>query len=376
MVTAVETTEVTFDVIESIRKHIAQLKPLRPKRSLICIGDYPAKILLKETFAKKIGDSQPIFIQKSNKESPSADPHDVVGIDPDVDTHFWFDIASYLAKNETYSARLRSRIEGLHENIILASLWEGLGSALLPVLISQFNASNANSAALAVLPSKAQPSDAHFNAFASIGMCASNNAAAVVLLDRDCVEDFVGVDRDGSRMKGNVIIDYVLGMMLDKEAFSQELSELSRSFNVKLYTMFAVTGVSLKIYGSFKNILNAASLNPFLTFDLASASVLYILVRVPLHLKEKLTRGKIELATAKWSRKMANIKSIYVSEPIYVDDASDRIDSVVFAGGFELTQLAAFFQKKSAEVKSETVKKGLIKEEEWEAIVKSLTANQ
>src|SRR4030067_1936534 len=109
MVTAVETTEVTFDVIESIRKHIAQLKPLRPKRGLICIGDYPAKILLKETFAKKIGDSQPIFIQKSNKESPSADPHDVVGIDPDVDTHFWFDIASYLAKNETNRAPLRTR---------------------------------------------------------------------------------------------------------------------------------------------------------------------------------------------------------------------------------------------------------------------------
>ena len=376
MVTAVETPEVCFDVIESIRKHIAQLKPLRAKRSLICIGDYPAKILLKETFARKIGDSQPIFIQKSIKESPSADPYDVVGIDPDVDTHFWFDIASYLAKNEAYSARLRSRIESLHENIILASLWEGLGSALLPALISQFNASKANSAALAVLPSKAQPSDAHFNAFASIGMCASNNAAAVVLLDRDCVEDFVGVYRDGSRMKGNVIIDYVLGMMLDKEGFSQELSELSRSFNVRLYTMLAVTGASLKIYSSFKNILNAASLNPFFTFDFSSASVLYILVRVPLHLKDKLTRGKIELATAQWSRKMPNIKSIYVSEPIYVDEENDRVDSVVFAGGFELTQLTAFLQKKSAEVKSETVKKVLIKEEEWEAIVKSLAAKQ
>src|SRR4030067_787976 len=36
MVTAVETTEVTFDVIESIRKHVAQLKPLRPKRNLQC----------------------------------------------------------------------------------------------------------------------------------------------------------------------------------------------------------------------------------------------------------------------------------------------------------------------------------------------------
>jgi len=203
-------------------------------------------------------------------------------------------------------------------------------------------------------------------------MCASNNPAAVVLLDRDCVEDYVGVDRNGSRIKGNVILDYVLGMMLDKETFTQELNELSRSFSIKLYTMVVVTGASFKIYGSFKNMLSASSLNPFLEFDLASASILYILVRAPIALKEKLTRAKIELAAAKWSKSMSNIKSIYVTEPIYVDDTSDRVDVVVVAGGFDLTELTNFFRKKSAEVKSETVKKGLIKEEEWEAIVKSL----
>jgi hypothetical protein len=380
MVTPVEAAEARFDIIESIRKHIAQLKPRAPKRGLICIGDYSAK-LLKENFAQQISGVQPIFIQKPNKESlsianSSADPHDIVGIAPDVDTHFWFDVASYLAKDNGYGARLRSRIEGLHENIILASLWEGLDSALLPTLISQLKDSNANSVSLAVLPSKAQPSDAHFNAFASIGRCASNNATTVVLLDRDCVEDYVGIDRDGSRMKGNVIISYLLGMMVAKETFTQELSELSRSFNVKLYTMLPVTGASLRIYGSFENILNAAWLNQFLTFDLSSASVLYVLVRVPLHLKEKLTRGKIELATAKWSKRMANIKSIYVSEPIYVNDASDRVDAVLFVGSFDLAEFTTFFQKKSAKVKNETVKKGLVKEEEWEAIVKGLTANQ
>jgi hypothetical protein len=379
METPVETAESSFDVIESIRKHIAQLKPLAPKRGLICIGDYTAKILVKENFAK-IGDAQPIFIQKLSKESLSAasttDPYDIVGIEPDVDTHFWFDIASYLTKNDRFGERLRNKIEGLHENIILASLWEGLSSAFLPIMISQFKASNANSVALAVLPSKAQPSDDHFNAFASIGMCASNDAATVVLLDRDCVEEYVGVDRDGSRIKGNVILDYLLRMVIAKDTFTQELSELSRSFNVKLYTTLTVTGASLKIYGSFKNILNAASLNPFLTFDLSSASVLYVLVRVPMRLKERLTRGKIELATARWSKKLPNIKSIYVSEPIYVDETSDRVDAIVFVGSFDLAELTAFFEKKSAKVKSEAVKKGLIKEEEWEAVVKSLAANQ
>jgi hypothetical protein len=382
METPVETAEASFDVIESIRKHIAQLKPLAPKRGLICIGDYPAKILLNENFAEKIGDAQPIFIQKSTEEGSSVtqgavvDQHDVLSVDPNVDTHFWFNVASYLAKDDGYSARLRSRMDELHDTIILASLWEGLGSALLPTLISQSKSSNANSVALAVLPSKAEPSDAYFNAFASIGMCASSDASGVVLLDRDVVEDYVGVDRNGSRMKGDVIVNYLLEMMLAKETFTQELSELSRSFNVKLYTVLSVTGASLRIYGSFKNILNAASLNPFLTFDLSSASVLYVLVRAPLHLKSKLSREKIELATAKWSRKIANIESIYVSEPIYVDDASDRVDTVVFVGSFDLAELNAFLEKKSAKVKNEAVKKGLMKEEEWEAIVKCLAANQ
>ena len=376
-----ETAEDRFDVIESISKHIEQLKPLTPKRGLVSIGDYPAKILIKGNFTKKIGDAQTIFINKSDKGGVNADQssaalHDILDIDLHVDTHFWFDIASYLAKDDGYSARLKSRIEGLQENILFASLWEGLGSALLPALISHFKASNVNSVALGVLPSKAQPSDAHFNAFASIGMCAFNDAAALVLLDRDCVEEYVGVDRDGSMLKGNVIVDYLMEMMLTKESFTQEFGELSRSFNVKLYTMLSVTGASLKIYGSFKNILNAASLNPFLTFELSSASVLYVLVRLPLSLKEKLTRGKIELATAKWSKNWSNIKSIYVSEPIFVDDASDRVDVVVFVGNFDLAELTAFFLKKSAKVKNEMVKKGLVKEDDWEAIVKSLPANQ
>ena len=59
-----------------------------------------------------------------------------------------------------------------------------------------------------------------------------------------------------------------------------------------------------------------------------------------------------------------------------MDDASDRVDVAVFVGNFDLDELTAFFLKKSAKVKNETMKKGLVKEEDWEAIVKSLPANQ
>ena len=66
--------------------------------------------------------------------------------------------------------------------------------------------------------------------------------------------------------------------------------------------------------------------------------MLYVLVRMPSSLKDKLPRGKIELAIASWFKEKANLKSIYIAEPIYVEDTSDRIDLVLFVGGFDTAQ--------------------------------------
>jgi len=207
-------------------------------------------------------------------------------------------------------------------------------------------------------------------------MCAGNDSATVVLVGRDFAENYVGVDRSGSRMRGNIVVRYLLQMILEKETLPQELSELSRAFNIKLYTGLSLMGASYQVYGSFQSMLDAASLNPFLSFDLASAAVIYVLARVPRNLRDKLTRGRIELETAEWAKKIPNVKSIQVGEPIYVDDANDRVDAVVLAGGFNAAELAAFLAKKSDKIRSETIKKGLLKEKEWEAIVKSLTSGR
>jgi len=137
-----------------------------------------------------------------------------------------------------------------------------------------------------------------------------------------------------------------------------------------------LTGASYQVYGSFQSMLDAASLNPFLSFDLASASVLYVLARAPSILKDKLTKDRIELETAEWAKKISNIKSIQVGEPIYVDDTSDRVDAIVFAGGFNVSELAAYLAKKSDKVRNEAIKKGLLKEKEWEATVKALTSSR
>jgi hypothetical protein len=163
--------------------------------------------------------------------------------------------------------------------------------------------------------------------------------------------------------------------MLTKDTLVQEISELSRAFNAKIFTILAATGASFKIYGSLENILNAALFNPFLTFDLSNASVLYVLLRMPLQFKDKLPRGKIELAVANWFKKKASLNSIYVTEPVYVEDVSDRIDVAMFVGGFDLTDMFNSLEKKVNATKNQAVKKGWIKEEEWKGIVKSLTAS-
>jgi hypothetical protein len=259
--------------------------------------------------------------------------------------------------------------------VIVSSIWDGVGGALLSALISQFAEWNTSSVALAVLPSKVQPSDVHFNAFASMGMSMSKESTPVVLIDRDRLEGYMGVDRNGSTIEGNDVANYLLELMLTKDTLVQELSELSRAFNIKIFTILATTGASFKIYGSLENILNAALFNPLLTFDLSTTSVLYVLLRMPLQLKDKLPRGKTELAVASWFKKRASLNSIYVTEPVYVEDVSDRIDLVMFVGGFDLTERFTSMEKKVNATKNQAIKKGWIKEDEWRGIVKSLIEN-
>ena len=369
----------TFDVLESVKKHIETLKPLLPKQALVCIGEYPIKILLNEPYINKNDESLPILLGKSSDDifkwvPKGFDPLLVLGFeDANIDTHFWYNVLPFVSKDETLIEGLKKKpTEKLHSAIMIASVWDGIGSASLPTLISKFKASNIDSLSIAILPSKIQPTDAYFNALASLGMCASSDAANVVLFERDLLENFEGVDRNGSLIKGNMVSNYLVNLLLSKETLVQEISELSRTFNVKMYSVLVATGASIKIYGSLENMLNAMLLKPLLTFDLSSASLLYVLLRMPVSLKDKFPRGKIELATAGWFKEKANLKSIYIAEPIYVEDTSDRIDLILFVGGFDTAKMFTDIDKKVKSMKNRAVAKGFIKEEDWQAIMKNL----
>jgi hypothetical protein len=369
------------DSVENSEEHIEPLKPTFHKPTLICIGEYPIKLLLKGSLVEKKHEPPLIFIDKFSKDiaewsQSRLNPNNILGLDLNIDTHFWFQVLQRIENDGALIARLKDKYPDTSGGtVIVSSLWDGVGSGLLPALISQFKDWNADAVAFGVLPSQMQVSDVHFNAFSSIGICLSKGSASLLLLDRDQLENYVGVDRSGSVLKGNAFFNYMLELVSTKDTFVQELSELSRAFDVRLYTVLSATGASLSMYGSFKNLLNSALSSPLLNCDLSSASVLYVLIRLPLQLKDKLSRGKIELEIANWLKEKASLQSIFISEPIYVEDGYDRIDVVLFVGGFDVTKMLISMEKKVRAIKSYLIKKGSIKEDEWRAIVKSLGAD-
>ena len=136
--------------------------------------------------------------------------------------------------------------------------------------------------------------------------------------------------------------------------------------------MLLAPGASLKIYGSVENILDATLVKPLLNFDLSTVSLAYVLVRMPLSMKDKLPRAKIEMAVATWFKEKANLKTLYITEPVYVDDTSDRLDVVLFVGGFETTELFLDYEKRSKSLKSRAVQKGFVDKKEWLSMMKNL----
>jgi len=368
--------EPSLDSVENPEEHVEPPKPSFHKPTIICIGEYPIKILLRGALAEKKDAPLTIFIDKFSRDIAEwshsrLNPDNVLGLDLNVDTHFWFQVLPRVENDGALISRLKDKSIDSGA-VVVSSLWDGVGSGLLPALISQFKEWNTDTVAFGVLPSQVQVSDVHFNAFSSLGLCASKGFASLLLLDRDQLESFVGVDRSGSVLKGNNFFNYLLELVSAKETFVQEISELSRAFDVRIYTILSAAGASLSMYGSLENILDSAMSTPLLKCDLSTASVLHVLLRLPLQLKEKLSRGKIELEIANWFKKKARLQSIFISEPLYVEDGNDRIDVVMFVGGFDASKMFTTMEKKVRTIKSFVVKKGSIKEDEWRIIVKSL----
>ncbi len=372
-----ENNQATFDVNANIQRHVSMLEPWFPTRAVVCVGEYPIRVLLKGQLAARTEEALPVFVDKSSKSitkwSPKPlDEHSFVGLDKEVKGNLWFDSQPHVTDSNFMARMKNTSIDRVHEAVVVASTWDGFGSAMLPSLLAQSKTWNLNCVAFTVLPSKVQPPDAYFNAFSSLGKCAQDDFAPIVLMHRDQLEGYVGVDRQGLVLKGNAVLDYVMDLVLAKDTFVQDLYDLLMPFNAHFCGVLTVTGASLKIYGSIENILSTTLVKPLSEFDLGSASLVYVVVRLPLKLKDKLAKGKIELAVADWFSDKATLRSVYVAEPVYVEDAFDRVDVVMVVGGFNTQKMFASMEKEVAPIKNHAIEKGFVKKEEWQAIAKAL----
>jgi hypothetical protein len=153
----------SFNILESIERHIEALKPLLPKQAIVCIGEYPIKTYLKQSALVRDG-LLPIFIEKSSDDIYKWIPkgysaHFVLGFeDLGIDTHFWYDVSPTIQKDTSIIDSLNKKsTERLHSAIVFSSVWDGVGSAALQPLIGKFRKQNIDSLSIAVLPSKIQP---------------------------------------------------------------------------------------------------------------------------------------------------------------------------------------------------------------------------
>jgi hypothetical protein len=360
-----------FNILESIERHIGDLKPLVPKQAIVCVGEYPIKTLLKHSSADRDG-LLPIFVEKSSDDiykwlPKGYKPHLVLGFEDNrVDTHFYYDVLPALIRDRSVIDSIKKRsAEKLRGAVIFSSVWDGVGSAAVPSLTEKFKREGIDSLSIAILPSKIQPADAHLNAYAMMQLALQTDGSTVLLLNRDQLEAYEGVNRKGEQLKGNSVVNYLLELFLSKELLVQEISELSRTFNIRIFSALAVTAASYKVYGSIGNMLDTALLKPLSYFDISSASLLYVLLRMPAALKDTVPRAKIDLAITNWFKNKTNPQSIHISEPIYTQDLTDRIDAVLFIGGFDTAKMFGELEDKVSVLKANALEKGLMTQD-WQ----------
>jgi hypothetical protein len=371
--------ETPFDVIKNIQKHISQLKQWYPEVAVIGVGEYPIGILIggENTLGSK--DSIFVFIDKNSEDiaklsSHAANLYKTIDVHIGDATHFWYSVFHEFEDDESFNIQLKNHfIHKAHNAVILSSTWDALGSGLLPLLTSKLKAWGVRSIVLGILPSKVQPAVAHFNAISSVGFEASEGEFPILLINRECLENYVGVSRRGSIIKGKAVINDILEFLFVRKNLVDELISLSRSFDLKFLAPLLATGASLRIYGTLENIFRAALLRPLVKFDISKVSVLYAVLRIPVHLRDRLTEEEVELVIADWFKDSPDLKSIQVCDPIYVDDVSDRIDVLMLVGGFDLSEVFAPLGQKVIKLKNEAVKKGFMSDGLWRNIVDSLS---
>lgn len=374
-------SEQRFDILEQVKTHIDRIRPTLPSQLAITVGQFAFKSLMDRNHYGSDHTPSILHILHRKEIDPAtvdvaANPDAFLVLETVFEPHYWFDLHSDLEGSSAFEENLESRVFDYHEEVVMAgSLSEGVTSGVLPTLSSRLIEGGKSTAFLAVFPSMEHSSDALFNAYSSMGLLLTDGTGPIILLDRTHLDEFVGVNRVGGLLSGGDVVSYLVELFLDKKGLIRDLMKLSSSFNVDLFTIFLASGASLEIYESFRNILDITLEQPMLDFDLSTASLVYVLVRAPLRLKEQLPKGYIELEVNSWLKERVGLDVAQICESIYVDEFGDRIDVVVLVGGFDTKHLFETMSRRISQFDGLIVEHDLYDKDVWLKIRSRLGKN-
>lgn len=370
-----------FNVLERIKAHLDHIHPVLPNRIALTVGQYAFKAMKD---SKRFGiDHTPTLLHILHRKEVDLKTIEIdtesdiaLVFDTVFEPHYWFDTHAYLEEDMDFIKALRTRIFNYHnEVIVLGFISEGVTSGVLPTLNSHLIREGKNAMFLTIFPSMSYSSDALFNAYSSIGLLFLNDAGPVILLDHSYLEGFTGVNRVGDLLTGVDAVDYLVELFLNEKGRIRDLTKLSESFKVGLYTVLMSSGASLEIYETFGNILDITLEQPMLDFNLSTASLIYVIVRAPLWLKERLSKGYIELEVNGWLKKRANVDIPQICEVTYVESFNDRVDVVILVGGFQTKQLFKTMDQRISRFNSLIVENELYDKDTWNKIRSRLMQN-
>jgi hypothetical protein len=291
------------NLFTSLRKQIEAISPILPDKAVVTIGQYTLETLMD---SPKLSEEdvytliRVIHKKDLQHKTVDIDPKKSLVADTLYEPHYWFDMEEYYNKVDL-DQLLERLIYGYHKEIMtLSNISEGASSGLLSKVHKFLAQREKSTLGIAIFPSMSHSSDALYNAFSAVGKILIDNSTPLVLIDQGMMEHFNGVHRKGDVLEGKMTIDYIVDMLLDKENIIRELDRLSRSYGVNIYSPLMATGCSLDIYDSFRNILEITLEQPLMEFDLTTATMVYVLVRVPLSYQEDFQKGRLDpVATGK-----------------------------------------------------------------------------
>jgi hypothetical protein len=364
--------ESNFNVLDRIKDHLEQIHPILPNQIFISTSEDIIDSLKASDLTKRIPPLNLLQIIHTKEVALKTIDDDIINsnsmvIRTDFEPHYWFDIYKHLEKDEEFVKKLVKKVFGYHKEVmIFGYLSEGHTSGILPVLCGYLVEERKNAVFLGIFPSINFSSDALFNAYSSLGLLLSNDVRPIILIDDSMLKNFIGISHDGEILTQVHFIKNMVKIFFEREGLIKDLVKISTIFNIDIFSVLVAFGASLKIYGSFRNILELTLEQRLMELELSSVTFLYMITRIPSIYKEKLTKEDIELEVNDWTKDKIQQSIPQICDSYYHDEYGDRIDVIILVGGYDNNKLFTRIFKKIRRFDELLTENTVIDKKVWE----------